>query len=101
MSSCNLPLEHNRLVENSDATAASLFIMPVTLVSCMTQRLMSKILLLSQSFARERYGYGEALEAARTAASLLDWRNMFCTGMFIPIAGSYNENWDAVADLTG
>ena len=44
--------------------------------------------------------YGEPEEAAHTAVSLLDGRNMFATGMFIPIAGGYNVKCDAVADLT-
>ena len=44
--------------------------------------------------------YGEPEEAAHTAVSLLDGRNMFATGMFIPIAGGYNVKCDAVAELT-
>lgn len=45
--------------------------------------------------------YGEPEEAAHTAVTLLDGRNMFATGMFIPMAGGYNIKSDAVADLTG
>jgi len=44
--------------------------------------------------------YGEPEEAAHTAVSLLDGRNMFATGMFIPIAGGYNVKCDTVAELT-
>ena len=44
--------------------------------------------------------YGEPEEAAHTAVSLLDGRNMFATGMFVPIAGGYNVKCDAVAELT-
>jgi NAD(P)-dependent dehydrogenase (short-subunit alcohol dehydrogenase family) len=43
--------------------------------------------------------YGEPEEPAHTAVTLLDGRNMFATGMFIPMAGGYNIKSDAVADL--
>ena len=34
--------------------------------------------------------YGEPDEAAHTAVTFLDGRNMFATGMFVPMAGGYN-----------
>ena len=34
--------------------------------------------------------FGEPAECAHTAVTLLDGRNMFATGMFIPMAGGYN-----------
>ncbi len=43
--------------------------------------------------------FGEPEEAAHTAVTLLDGRNMFATGMFIPIAGGYNVKCESVADL--
>jgi NAD(P)-dependent dehydrogenase (short-subunit alcohol dehydrogenase family) len=43
--------------------------------------------------------YGEPEEAAHTAVTFLDGRNMFATGMFIPIAGGYNVKCESVADL--
>lgn len=43
--------------------------------------------------------FGEPEEAAHTAATLLDGRNMFATGMFIPMAGGYNIKSDAVATI--
>lgn len=45
--------------------------------------------------------YGEPEEAAHTAVTLLDGRNMFATGMFIPIAGGYNIKSDSLVDMTG
>jgi 3-oxoacyl-[acyl-carrier protein] reductase len=44
--------------------------------------------------------YGEPEEAAHTAVTLLDGRNMYATGMFIPMAGGYNIKSDAVASMT-
>ena len=44
--------------------------------------------------------YGEPEECAHTAVSLLDGRNMFATGMFIPMAGGYNTQADAQASFT-
>lgn len=43
--------------------------------------------------------YGEPAECAHTAATLLDGRNMFATGMFIPMAGGYNTKADAQGSL--
>jgi 3-oxoacyl-[acyl-carrier protein] reductase len=43
--------------------------------------------------------YGEPEECAHTAATLLDGRNMYATGMFIPMAGGYNIKSDAAASL--
>lgn len=39
--------------------------------------------------------FGEPAEAAHTAVTLLDGRNMFATGMFIPMAGGYNNKCDS------
>ena len=39
--------------------------------------------------------FGEPAEAAHTAVTLLDGRNMFATGMFIAMAGGYNIKSDA------
>jgi 3-oxoacyl-[acyl-carrier protein] reductase len=44
--------------------------------------------------------YGEPEEAAHTAVTLLDGRNMYATGMFMPMAGGYNIKSDAVGELT-
>ena len=44
--------------------------------------------------------YGEPEEPAHTAVTLLDGRNMFATGMFIPMAGGYNVQSDALTDMT-
>jgi 3-oxoacyl-[acyl-carrier protein] reductase len=43
--------------------------------------------------------FGEIGEAAHTAVSLLDGRNMFATGMFLAMAGGYNIKSDAAADM--
>ena len=43
--------------------------------------------------------FGEPEEAAHTAVTLLDGRNMFATGMFIPMAGGYNVKSDTVASM--
>jgi len=39
--------------------------------------------------------FGEPEESAHTAVTLLDGRNMFATGMFIPMAGGYNTKCDS------
>jgi 3-oxoacyl-[acyl-carrier protein] reductase len=43
--------------------------------------------------------FGEPEEVAHSAATLLDRRNMFATGMFIPMAGGYNIKSDTAASM--
>jgi len=43
--------------------------------------------------------FGEPEEIAHTAVTLLDGKNMYATGMFIPIAGGYNNAMEATSDL--
>ena len=43
--------------------------------------------------------FGETAEVAHTAVTLLDGRNMFATGMFIPMAGGYNIKSEAAATM--
>ena len=43
--------------------------------------------------------FAETEEVAHTAVSLLDGRNMFATGMFIPMAGGYNIKSERAADM--
>ncbi len=45
--------------------------------------------------------FGETSEVAHTAVTLLDGRNMFATGMFIPMAGGYNIKSDAADSMAG
>jgi NAD(P)-dependent dehydrogenase (short-subunit alcohol dehydrogenase family) len=44
--------------------------------------------------------FAETEEVAHSAVTLLDGRNMFATGMFIPMAGGYNIKSDTAASLS-
>jgi NAD(P)-dependent dehydrogenase (short-subunit alcohol dehydrogenase family) len=57
-----------------------------------------KMAVVSKSIPVGRYGEPE--EAAHTAVTFLDGRNMFATGMFVPMAGGYNVKSEAVAEIT-
>ena len=44
--------------------------------------------------------FAETEEVAHSAVTLLDGRNMFATGMFIPMAGGYNIKSDTAASMS-